>query len=480
MSSQPRPRSFLRTGKSIFSVLHARGGAHKVSTSPFKREASPLNPNRQKRRKTISFAPSSIDGSGSSPTPTTSPFSSTIEPRERQTEEDEALALWLSQYLVHEVHGEETDLASESDLLEQVKVMLLPILRCLKPVSEVVFFALHLLRRAFPRPIPEADVRFLNDAAIIMIRLFALFLRLSSAWLEEIGALRDEIRTAHLVYWMHLDKLLVHRSLIQTLHILDHDLTISQVAWSLQLEQFRSHIERYMQAYNSDLFSRVRNLVMDLERRYPYPSSGFEDVNMHSQSQNQPRKRVMDFLTMNLPKHRCDLTCVNWPTVYPLEPVDPDAEGLVVIPSSLSAASIISVYDIPDDEALYDLKQLEKTMSTDHQSLPPTTTDGMALPSPHNDGDGLTKELTSPHHGSIRQRFSFRGSSRNSSDFPACDSSSSKSAGSPAADDTREPGPQPSRWLSPATIAQLGRRPLKLSFITGGRSPVSSPASPME
>jgi hypothetical protein len=109
MNSQSRPQSFLsRTGKSIFSILNAKGRAHDVSTSSLKREPSPLNPDRQKRRKTISFAPA--DGSLPEPASTVSPFTSEISPRTRQVGEDEGLALWLSQYLFHKVHGEKTSL----------------------------------------------------------------------------------------------------------------------------------------------------------------------------------------------------------------------------------------------------------------------------------------------------------------------------------------------------------------------------------
>jgi len=387
-------------------------------------------------------------------------------------------------------------IAPKDDLLTQTRLMIFPVLRSLKPASETIFLALHLLDRAFPKHISQADVRNSAHVSIITTRLFVLFLRLSSAWLDEIGVLGDNIRTEHMcvyiplhrnllftfnirVYWMHLDKDLVHRSLIQTLHILDHDLNISQAAWSLRLHQFRAHVERYIQAYNSDIFDDVLNLVTDTERRYLRTSTSTlnpENPEMRSALlQEKQCARVMDFLTVDLPKKPCDLSCDNWPTTYPLElfdHLDTNPDYLLVIPSSLSTVAMISVYDIPDDESLRDLKKLEFTMSRLLASGSDSVSKNLELEPPPTRIEGLPRELDSPPRD--HPRLPFRSNSENADRtrrVPSCPLS-----------ENNLPLPQQRRacsqpWLSPTMVAQLGHRPLKLNVITGGDTPATmSPA----
>ncbi|KAK7452784.1 hypothetical protein VKT23_012187 [Stygiomarasmius scandens] len=476
MSIQPRSHSLL--SRTVFSIINPTvGKKRKPSKSHVKRESSPLNPNHQRRRKTITFAPAVNAVSSSA-----APFTSKISARERDREEDEGLALWLGIWLLHRVKGEDHLLAPEDDLLTQTRLMIFPVLRSLKPASETIFLALHLLDRAFPKHISQADVRNSAHVSIITTRLFVLFLRPSSAWLDEIGVLGDNIRTEHMVYWMHLDKVLVHRSLIQTLHILDHDLNISQAAWSLRLHQFRAHVERYMQAYDPDIFDDVLNLVTDTERRYLRTSTSTldpENPEMRSALlQEKQRARVMDFLTVDLPKKPCDLNCDNWPTTYPLEPfdhLDTNPDYLLVIPSSLSTVAMISVYDIPDDESLRDLKRLEFTMSQLLASGSDSVSKNLELEPPPTRIEGLPRELDSLPRD--HPRLPFRGNSQNADKTRRVPSSPPL-----ALSENKLPLPQQRRacsqpWLSPTMVAQLGHRPLKLNVITGGDTPTTmSPA----
>ncbi|THU76582.1 hypothetical protein K435DRAFT_974362 [Dendrothele bispora CBS 962.96] len=494
-------QSSLRSRSNFFSILNPSLKGRKGSKSTSERHEpspSPLNPNRQPRRKTISFSPAVTETNNAT---TLSPFTSNISPRERVLEEDSGLGLWLGMYLAHKVEIKSQDKFKCYDIPGKTASTIVPVLQCLKPTSEVVFLSLHLLNRAFPRPIvligggtgiddpsEPAYVKSGEDVAIVITRLFVLFLRLASAWLDETGVLQDQIRTEHMVYWMHLDKVLVHRSLIQTLHILDHDLNVSPNTWLLQLDQFGKHIEKHKDTYHApSLFDGVLNMVTDLKRRYPKPVSSATPTskpteNMDTLSsvlQDRQRTRIMNFMMINLPAQGFEITD-HWPASYPLDSeVVHNLDYLCVIPSSLSTVTMISVYDIPNDDSLHDLEKLKITMSRLMGTTPDVSPKKGETRSEAARINGLPEESSRETLSSKKDTGNSKayvhppkGSIRHSSASHSLPSSKTSHVSQ------RRACSQP--WLNPSMVAQLARRPLKLNFITGGDAPATptTPATP--
>ncbi|KAF9074105.1 hypothetical protein BDP27DRAFT_1444389 [Rhodocollybia butyracea] len=170
-------------------------------------------------------------------------------PRHRDISESRALATWLSLILLREKLGFKDPVTGFDEPAfnqQALTYRLTKSFQLLNPPTPAIFVALLYLHRCFPKSIPYVGNSD-NERVIALQRIFLLCMRLALVWYED-QSLHFDFRRRRFKWHEHLDldKIAFQNADVHILHLLDHNLCISNISYSRWLLHLLSTLPVYL------------------------------------------------------------------------------------------------------------------------------------------------------------------------------------------------------------------------------------------
>ncbi|KAJ4490807.1 hypothetical protein J3R30DRAFT_3694605 [Lentinula aciculospora] len=195
----------------------------------------------------------------------------------RHISENRALATWICLIIIkHKLVMEDPGIVfDELELLHEMTYKLTKSFQLLNPPTPLIFIALLYLYRIFPNQIPYSGNPD-HECATAVQRLFLLCLRLALQWFEDQSEFWD-FRARHFKWHEHLDleQFVFRNADIHALHLLGHNLCISNIAYARWL----SHLSSNLPVFLGNHVDEHRVIVRLIHAVRPFLTPGFLSPN---------------------------------------------------------------------------------------------------------------------------------------------------------------------------------------------------------